>query len=1610
MFGPSSWLPFLVTLLNLGLGLGFEDNSVNIKVEANWKQTPFRLQLLETIAASNHSLYIPAVGKVLQLELTEDSEDEFDSDLVDPLTDEEYYTKITELFGDHPLGVEAKGFFDVYLANNYHSPRIVSHLSHYNGSVIPELKDKLLKCTSDFDSPELKTTRGKQLPKSWVYYNGEILCNPNDIFALKTTSDASDDQLLLPFDRIIGTNDAAPLAILYGDIEDPQLREYFFHLFQSSKSDKLRFVWRYADQNLDGPKEALGGYGVDLTLKRTDYIVIDDRDIKKDANIKNLDGKDNEQVILNDELVEETSSSALGFLNKTYDKINGVSKKKLKSLDLKVANYILNKHDGDGFSKFQLLKDILENFPKYAHDIATSDYFKFSKKSDKYQTFMESFQENQEIGVGNEMKGIYVNGKELDDTEYSLYGLLDLIQKESSYISDFGMLNLSPIASKGFISEFARLCTVASAKSAGAGNSQRYNIHEAMKSDTISGEKIIYINDLETDADYADFTLNRNLWLNFDAARQGKFPEYKENVLEVVFAINLSNRRLLRIVYQIINTVMSRGVAHRVGILPITLSPEDKYYEIQTSEPIKVNGEDKILNVEEMIILDKLLMNDFYKKSAKLKNGFSYLRYIQSTFKNGYYGKLWKKYEENPDILNEYDNSGFIDSFSVDQGYMIVNGVFHPFNIFDNSWQGFVSQQLIQDVHLLGQMILAGRIPARDDTKRIGDYIYEGLPAIRNTLIIPQDISNVKYKKITPEFLAGFIHNQDQVLVFANEDGSNEGVHTHLSLSLIGDFGSKAMIDQLVQVLKFDLAELKKEGSRDHFIKYRFVNTGKKNDIIEKLKKVFGDQTTSGVEKVQSAIDFATYFVASETVEHSHQGILETLQFADIEPKQDPIILLNSRMVEIPTTKKFDANLVKYFIEYERKERLFEFIFNVVEDFEKEFEFISQLQIDRYDWADLFFSTLTRTYYESSEGILLQSPRYHLGLMSFDGVSFTLSDDPAYAKNVSAVDIVAVIDPLEEKSQKIVSMLDALTSIAKNTNAIHLTLLLAPNPAMTELPIKRFYKGLYLPEIKFSNSKVDRSIYQIGFQKVPEETLFTLDIDTPHSWIALAKESKYDLDNIKLDLTEEKYVNGVFELENLIIEGYSQIQNTVIPPHGVQLELHSTESEAIYSDTAIMANFGYFQLRANPGVWSLTIKPNSKSAKVYSFADTKSFNNTDDVTFVDSQGLQVGILDMSGAVLTPDFVKNPGQEDVSLIVADDEEEQETEFEEKEKNSGLLSSLWGSRSKKSVPAVKKQADINIFAVASGHLYERLLSIMTASVRNHTEHTLKFWLIDNYMSANFKAFLPTLAAKYNFEYELITYKWPLWLRDQREKQRTIWGYKILFLDVLFPQDLDKVIFVDADQIIRTDLKELVDMDLEGAPYGYTPMCDSRKEMEGFRFWKQGYWKSILSQGNKKYHISALYVVDLKRFRAIAAGDKLRQHYQQLSADPGSLSNLDQDLPNNMQYNIKIHSLPQEWLWCETWCDDESLSEAKTIDLCNNPLTKEPKLDRARRQIPEWSVYDNEIGELMEDFKQTQKNEGSSQEDKTDEENVMEVEEEEDVLEVDDEENDFDVHDEL
>lgn len=246
--------------------------------------------------------------------------------------------------------------------------------------------------------------------------------------------------------------------------------------------------------------------------------------------------------------------------------------------------------------------------------------------------------------------------------------------------------------------------------------------------------------------------------------------------------------------------------------------------------------------------------------------------------------------------------------------------------------------------------------------------------------------------------------------------------------------------------------------------------------------------------------------------------------------------------------------------------------------------------------------------------------------------------------------------------------------------------------------------------------------------------------------------------------------------------------------------------------------------------------------------------------------LEVSVRDFTGEVAQLKVRKQPGQEEARLLAGlgdklDDEDEGKSGGSTGGGLFGAISSMWGGGSSgdagkeaKKEKAGAEQAEpgavqvqelglggvpdggpdddrIHVFSLASGHLYERFLRIMMLSVSKRSSRRVKFWLVENFLSPAFKRGVAAMALAKGFDVGLVTYKWPDWLRQQTEKQRIIWGYKILFLDVLFPLGLDRVIYVDADQVVRADLVELWDMDLQGAPYGYTPFCSSRNETLGF-----------------------------------------------------------------------------------------------------------------------------------------------------------------------------------
>lgn len=820
-----------------------------------------------------------------------------------------------------------------------------------------------------------------------------------------------------------------------------------------------------------------------------------------------------------------------------------------------------------------------------------------------------------------------------------------------------------------------------------------------------------------------------------------------------------------------------------------------------------------------------------------------------------------------------------------------------------------------------------------DDTWLAGQFIREA-SVYRNSLIVPEDENSIKVFDVgTVLTQSGNIHRQLPRLAFDGNPDENFPVQIFVVADLNAAEGSKLV----AEALEFARAE----GALELLLLHNpAAETG--GPVSVKLFKLIHESgNTIGPDSLEEVLDTSKAMGTESGQEtenrakrywHSFQPLIKAI---GLRPGQQAL-LLNGRLVgPIPSADTFASSDFVQLLNFEKTKRLAS----------------AHTAVKKLGFMDRITTSLAGAILSSTialsitsdvpEGIFDSGPTLRMDAFSGWETKHTMISTGDI--ETASIHLVASIDPTSELAQRWIPMLKVLSNLA----GIHLKLFLNPKEKIQELPIKRFYRHVLDAKPSFDNEGILRNL-EARFEGLPKEALLNLALDVPPAWLVAPKESIHDLDNIKLSaLKEHTNIDAIYELENILIEGHSRDVTTGSPPRGVQLLL-GTEKNPHFADTIIMANLGYFQFKANPGYWKLQLQP-GRSQDIFTIdsAGSTGYNPQPG-----DESTEIALMSFQGKTLYPRLSRRAGEEFEDVL--DTSLKSSSPIDYLAKATKLASSLLLTIGLGA--PLEAQADINIFSVASGHLYERMLNIMMVSVMSHTNHTVKFWFIEQFLSPSFKASLPHMAAHYHFDYALVTYKWPHWLRAQKEKQREIWGYKILFLDVLFPLSLSKVIFVDADQIVRTDMYELVTHDLKGAPYGFTPMCDSREEMEGFRFWKQGYWKSFLR--GLPYHISALYVVDLKLFRQLAAGDRLRQQYHQLSADPNSLSNLDQDLPNHMQMQLPIHSLPQEWLWCETWCSDDSLKVAKTIDLCNNPMTKEPKLERARRQVPEWTAYDEEI----------------------------------------------------
>uniref|UniRef100_K9J3X2 UDP-glucose ceramide glucosyltransferase-like 1 n=1 Tax=Desmodus rotundus TaxID=9430 RepID=K9J3X2_DESRO len=1369
---------------------------------------------------------------------------------------------------------------------------------------------------------------------SFFSVHGRKTCDFDTLETLLLTAPERPKPLLFKGDhRYPSSNPESPVVIFYSEIGYEAFYNFHRRLISKSNSGKLNYIFRHYISNPRKEPVYLSGYGVELAIKSTEYKAKDDTQVKGTEV--------NTTVIGENDPIDEVQGFLFGKLRDLHPDLKGQLKElrkhlvestnemaplkvwQLQDLSFQTAARILA---APIELALVVMKDLSQNFPTKARGITKTAV------SSELRTEVE---ENQKyfkgtLGLQPGDSALFINGLHIDLDTQDIFSLFDILRNEARVMEGLHRLGIEGLSLHNVL---------------------KLNIQpsDADYAVDIRSPAILWINNLEVDARYNSWpsSLQELLRPTFP----GVIRQIRKNLHNMVFIVDPAHETTAELI-STAEMFLSNHIPLRIGLIFVVTDSEDAdgmkdagvaimraynyvaqevdgyhafqtlthiYNKVRTGENVKVEHvvsvlEKKYPYVEVNSILG---IDSAYDQNRKEARGYYEQTGVGLLPVVLFNGMPFEKEQLDPDELETITMHKILETTTFFQRAVYLGELSHDQDVIE---------------YIMNQPNVVPRINSRILT---AEREYLDLTVTNNFFVDD-------YARFTA------LDSQGKTAAIVNSMNyltkKDDSFIRPVTFWIVGDFDSPSG-----RQLLYDAIKHQKSSNN---VRISMINNPSEDINYENTQISRAIWAALQTQTSNSAKNFITKMAKEETAEALAAGAdvgefsvggMDFSLFKEVfEPSKMDFILSHAMYCrDVLKLKKGQRAVIsngRIIGPLEDNEVFNQDDFHLLENVilktsgQKIKSHIQQLRIEADVASDLVMKV---------DALLSAQPKGDAR------IEYQFFEDRHSAIElmlkvcVIFFDVVAVIDPVTRESQRLAPLLLVLTQLIN----MNLRVFMNCQSKLSDMPLKSFYRYVLEPEISFTSDNSFAKGPIAKFLDMPHSPLFTLNLNTPESWMVESVRTPYDLDNIYLEEVDG-IVAAEYELEYLLLEGHCYDITTGQPPRGLQFTL-GTSTNPVIVDTIVMANLGYFQLKANPGAWILRLRKGRSEDiyRIYSHDGTDSPPDAGEVVVV--------LNNFKSKIIKVKVQKKTDMVNEDLL-SDGTNENESGFWDSFK--------WGFTGGQSTEAAKQDKDdiINIFSVASGHLYERFLRIMMLSVLKNTKTPVKFWFLKNYLSPTFKEFIPYMANKYNFQYELVQYKWPRWLHQQTEKQRIIWGYKILFLDVLFPLVVDKFLFVDADQIVRTDLKELRDFNLDGAPYGYTPFCDSRKEMDGYRFWKSGYWASHLA--GRKYHISALYVVDLKKFRKIAAGDRLRGQYQGLSQDPNSLSNLDQDLPNNMIHQVPIKSLPQEWLWCETWCDDASKKRAKTIDLCNNPMTKEPKLEAAVRIVPEWQDYDQEIKQLQ------------------------------------------------
>ncbi|KAF8994665.1 UDP-glucose:glycoprotein glucosyltransferase-domain-containing protein, partial [Cyathus striatus] len=1185
---------------------------VKVSLRSSWPAPPFVLEIIEAISSSNPDAFFPLLDLITDPALP-----------VSPLSlsPEAAHAEILALARDQGYFVQPgeEELVKTALALHLATPKIEAFYQHYAEMHGGEEEKKGEECGS------------------WVEWYGTAVCDVETLAQLIDVETIEFTEKASPYPASpyhVHPSPAYTLsrpprsAVLYGSIDSKNFRELHTYLLQlSSKEDThMEYIFRYVPpKKRNDIRNYLSGYGVALDLKKMDYLALDDRH----SNGHKVE----------DDSTPDTSSSTNSQLDHILSLINQFPKnenamdaktpltnEELTDLGLQAAHLLsLSK------SPLETLTRLSQNFLKYAATLARRVPLNENINSELHTNSLKA-----QSGVNV----IWLNGVPLQEKYVDVWHLARLLRKERGLMLGFEGVLGEYLEEDGKgrekLLDVIAHPAIANAQRAGGMLDGLFDASDREE----GGDVVVWWNDMEKDSRYAKW--QPSLYALLRPVYPGTLPSIRLNLFNLILVMDLSKTESVNFLAGPVASIMEHSLPFRFGFVP-------SWEAYDAGEGHDEDG-------KKLARMFYYLVENFGRRRA-----MSFIKISQNHL-------LPQDQTENiemavarlafQDILEDHgidipeDVTVDFDAIvsGSDERLAVKDGKGHAF--FNEKYfavgdvQDFlraIQMELMQQIQFFQEKVYEGTL-SNERKAEISTFFY-GLPTTskrRNKYIFPVTQGQGALRIVSlPEVFeragltvgeGAYVYPPEPDPISEEAEGEAKSGKGEISISVyvVGNLDSEPGLEIIKErLLALDGTSksrisfihnpsapgqpdsVNKPVSRlfGHLISQGLLGKADLKTIIRALNpdSPQGDGNQAALSKQEAYLQLTGGVQPKEFDEGNYDTYVKACRLLLREVKVEAgqvALVVNRRVVGPIEVGGFKAADFKALEDYE---------------FRKRTEPVDCIR--RTSMSSSIISSMQQP--DPSEIGLFDAPQkprmtnYKLLEAKYTCVSYELGDSSTVLYHV-------------------VVILQWLSNIPDTYIEIHLNPARYSEVGGAQL---RFYplQGRLL--IIVCSHEVPALA---AFEGLPVDPIYTLAMDVPSSWLVRPREVLYDLDNIQLGhlFPGDKSVDAIFELDYIVVDGHARKTPANSAPRGVQLELVATNDKQL-DDTLVMANLGYPQFKAKPGMFKLQIREGRGR----------------DVPTIQEAGSEVTVTSFEGLTLYPRLRRKPGMEVADVLQGELEEGQ-----------------------------------------------------------------------------------------------------------------------------------------------------------------------------------------------------------------------------------------------------------------------------------------------------------------------------------------------------------------